>query len=237
MMKFFILYIGVFLISINLFGQIHISNCNQKMLAEHRKAHTYWNSKQQDSLCIIGLDSARKDVANGIIKYYNIGKAPIRAYAISRYIGNTYGIEFESAYCTSESDFFCYNRIMDSVLNSKYDGNFWKKAYDKVDSVQQLGLIDRFVMYKGGEKMRLKDFKMILKKNKVKYKKITGYCMLIIDSTGQVSKIEHISCDPKGLEVRISEVIMQMQNWLPGIEFGKLQTEQTHFEFDIKNDY
>ena len=74
MMKFFILYIGVFLISINLFGQIHIINCNQKMLAEHRKTHTYWNSKQQDSLCIIGLDSARKDVANGIIKYYNIGE-------------------------------------------------------------------------------------------------------------------------------------------------------------------
>ncbi len=234
-MKFFILYIGTILISINLFGQIQVSNCNQKMLSEHRKAHTYWNSNQQDSLCVVGLDSARKDVANGIIKYYNIGKAPVRAYAISSYIGKRFGIEFESAYCTSESDFFCYNRIMDSVLNAKYNGDFWKKAYDKVDSVQQLGLIDRFVIYKGGDEKRIKDFKRLLKMNKVKYKRISGYCTLIIDSTGQVSKIEHISCDPKGLEDRISEIILQMQNWLPGIEFGKPQTEQTHFEFDIKN--
>ncbi len=236
-MKILRLFVGAFLISTSLLGQIHTSNFNQKMLAEHRKAHTYWHSSQQDSLCLMGLDSARKDVANGMIKYFNIGKAPRRAYAISRYIGNRYGIAFESAYCTAESDFFCYNRIMDSVLDAKYGGNFWKMAYEKVDSVQQLGLLDRFVMYKGGEEMRQEDFKLLLKENNVKYKNITGYCSLIIDSTGQVSKIEHISCEPKELEDRISGIIMQMRNWLPGIEFGKLQTEQTHFEFDIKSDY
>jgi hypothetical protein len=234
-MKLSILFITAVLVHTNSFTQIHISSCNQKMLTAHRKVHKNWNSSEQDSLCIIGLDSARKDIRKRIIKHYNIGFSPARTDVIYNYLKNIYNIEFEKADCDAASDLFCYNRVMDSVLNATYGKDFWDKAYYKVDSVQQLGLIDRDVMYKGGKKAQNKEFYKLLKKQGVHVKTMQVYATILIDSIGSVKEVTDIYCEQNIEEHTIKKAIFEMKHWLPAIEFGKKITETGILSFVMIN--
>jgi hypothetical protein len=206
-----------------------IQDANALQLAIHRTQDAGYRGAEQDSLCISGLNAARASLDSGNVTYYVIGK--MNSIGIDRinYIANRFSFQLEQAYCTAESDAFCYNQIVDSFLNSKYNCKFWRMANKLCDSLQEVGLLDREVIYTGGTEQLQKDFIAAMKKEGVELDSFNASYLLVFDPYIGEKKIEYLHCEPEKFAPLFEKVLRNLNSYKPAIVFGKIAVGVGHF--------
>ncbi|MFM2386640.1 MAG: hypothetical protein RL660_1397 [Bacteroidota bacterium] len=199
-----------------------IQDANALQLAIHRTQHAGYRGAEQDSLCISGLNAARASLDSGNVTYYVIGKASVIGSKRMHYIANRFSFTLDHAYCTAESDAFCYNQIVDSFLNSKYNCKFWRMANKLCDSLQEVGLLDREVIYNGGEEQLQKDFAAVLKKQGIELDSFVLSYDLKHDPFTGTKTLAYFYCEPEKFKPLFQKILVELDGYKPAISNGKV---------------
>jgi hypothetical protein len=191
------------------------------------------NNQSAYDACKLGVDSAQRDLKNGILRYFFVGHALPHFVMAETYISKKYGITPEFPGCSSEADIECYNLYIDKILTAKYGANFWERAWKEVDSLQEIGQLDRPLSYKGNVPAMHKDLFRLIKKSKLMQKtdSIQISCTVIIDTLGNVAEVRDWDCTPKFLEKDFVRCVRQLKNWFPAINYSKKKNSEMSLFF------
>lgn len=153
------------------FGQPVSDSVAKSVYAELLKTYDYRKNDQGAyDACKLGVDSAQRDLKNGILRYFFVGHALPYFVTAETYISKKYGIAPEFPGCSAYADIECYNLYVDKIINEKYGANFWKRAWQEIDSLQTLGQLDRPLSYRGDVPALHKDLFQLIKEKKLTQK-------------------------------------------------------------------
>lgn len=191
------------------------------------------NDQATFDACKLGVDSAQQDLKNGILRYFFVGLSIPYRETGENYISNKYGITAEYPGCSSETDIECYNFYIDQILAGKYGAGFWARAWQEVDSLQMLGMLDRHVSYKGNHRALHKDLFELIKKENLTQKtdSIQISCDVTIDTFGTIVKVTGLDCTPKSLNRKFEVAIKKLKGWLPTIKASNKKISQMSLFF------
>jgi len=180
------------------------------------------SSFAQTSECQLGIDSAKVDFKNGILRTYLFGLTD--SFTYGKILKDTYGVEAIYMGCIVEEKWDCYSTYMDSQIREKYGNDIFEKIYRSAHQLDSLGKGDRQASFPYGEEALMKFVYRNLDLVKAKYspnKKGIVFLSFTVDTDGKPIDIKILKTPNKDFSNEAIRLINKMPKWVSATRNGE----------------
>lgn len=178
-----------------------------------------YTTHAQTDACKTGIDSARKDYANGILRLYLYGLTNSSTYG--RLLCNKYGIDVVEEGCIIDEERNCYSTYMYEQIEKRLGAHFFNDVARKAQQLDSMGLGDRMSAFPGGESALMKFIYCNLALTNENCTEKTVRLQFAIDTTGKPIEAKVMNTSNAEVSKEVMRLVNLMPDWTPATINGK----------------
>jgi hypothetical protein len=193
--------------------------------------------------CEDGIENAKNDIENGIIKTLVFGLMVADDWEFERYyrqfLKDSFGIEMLYMGCVIEEEAECYDSTMNAFILEEFGDDFFKKSRKTAfanyynDSVIVLVNPTELPKFTYGTDSLMR----FLEKN-IRYQENSSgkiWASFVVEKDGSISNIKIEKGIHENMNNEIIRVLELMPNWIPGEEYGNVVRAKMYIPFNIND--